>query len=176
MFGESFLICAVFDEDESDKIFTFPNANFNSYPDGKSIMNTDDSNQKIKVSGKLNETNIFLRGGYIVPYQNTWDSYIMNSNKLREERLNLIINIDEFKKSNGTIFFDNDGISPIQRKEYIRVDLSYKQKKLSVNTEKSNIEKYDYNDHILGQIELWRADEIFKINNDKKKEIKVRHM
>ncbi len=175
MFGEAFLICTFYDKDEGEKTFELPNSNFNQYPNGKSVINyekEEENNEKnnnyVKLSGKLDKLHIFLRGGYIVPYQDTFEKYIINSMKLREEKLNLIINVGNNTESKGTIFFDNDGINTIQNKEYIRVDLFYSNKQLDIITEKNNIQKYDYNDNILGKIEIWRADEIFEENIDQK--------
>ena len=174
MFGEAFLICAFYDNNEDEKEFDFPKSNFNKYPSGISIMNYDEGNKKIKLSGKLNKLHIFLRGGFIVPYQNTFNKYILNTIKLREEKLNLIVNIDNFKKSKGVLFFDNDEANTIQNKEYIRVDLNYNEKKLSVNTNMNNMENYYYNDHIIGTIEFLRINEILELNKAKGKDIIIK--
>ena len=128
----------------------------------------------VKLSGKLDKLHIFLRGGYIVPYQDTFEKYILNSMKLREEKLNIIINIDNKNESKGSIFFDNDGINTIKSKEFIRVDLFYSNKQLDIFTNRNNLEKYNYNDNILGKIEMWRADEVFGENIVKKKDKKFK--
>ena len=76
MFGEAFLICPFYNINEKEKSFTLPNSNFNRYPKGESIMNYeegDKQNNIITLSGKLDQLHIFLRGGFIVPYQNTFD-------------------------------------------------------------------------------------------------------
>jgi alpha-glucosidase (family GH31 glycosyl hydrolase) len=177
MFGESFLICAFYDKGEEDQTFELPNSHFNRYPSGKTITNYEkDKNMSnsVKLSGKLDKLHIFLRGGYIVPYQDTFEKYILNSMKLREEKLNIIINIDNKKESKGSIFFDNDGINTIKNKEFIRVDLFYNNKQLDIFTNRNNLEKYNYNDNILGNIEMWRADEVFGENIVKKKDMKFK--
>ena len=174
MFGEAFLICAFYDNNEDEKEFDLPKSNFNRYPTGVSTMNYEEGNKKIKLSGKLDQLHIFLRGGYIVPYQNTFDKYILNTMKLREEKLNLIVNVDNLGKSKGVLFFDNDEINTIANKEYIRVDLYYNEQKLSVSTNKNNLENYNYNDHILGTIEFFRIDEILELNKTKDKDIIIK--
>ena len=88
MFGEAFLICAFYERYEGIKKFNLPNSNFNEYPSGKTILNFNDENKIIKLSGKLDKIYIFLRGGFIVPMQNTFDKFILNSIKLRDEKLN----------------------------------------------------------------------------------------
>jgi alpha-glucosidase (family GH31 glycosyl hydrolase) len=171
MFGEAFLICTFYDNNENEKLFEFPNSNFNKYPEGTNILNYGDNNKAIKLSGELNKVHIFLRGGFIVPYQDTFNKYILNSMKLKEDKLNLIININNLKESKGVVFFDNDGVDTIKKKEYIRVDLVFSEKKLNIYTNKNNLVKYDFNDHILGKIEILRIDEIFKINKENEKDI-----
>jgi len=169
LLGDAFLIYAFNDTNETDKEFSFPKAGFNKYPQGKLLMNKNNKKNKITLSGKLDEINIFLRQGYIIPRQNTFDKYILNTMKLRQENLDLIINIDNSKRSKGVIFFDNDDINVISNKRYIRVDLSFSENKLYVNTNKNNLRKYKYNDNILGIIELWNAKKVYKEIKDAKK-------
>ena len=137
-------------------------------PKKKVVKKKNNRNDYIReISGKLDEIHIFLRGGYIVPYQDVFNKYILNTLKLREEKINLIINIDQYGTSTGVIFFDNDEKDAVNNALYHKVDISYSEKKLTFTTTKNNMEKYDYNDHILGVIEFWRASEVFKIENDK---------
>ena len=176
MFGESFLLCAFYDNNELSKKFKFPNANFNYYQTGKSLVNYNEENNEnkiIELSGKTDEIHLFLRGGFIVPYQNTIDKYILNSQKLRNEKINLIVNVDNDNQSKGIIFFDNNDNDVIKNNTYYRVDLFYEDKKLSFTTFKNNLEKYNFNDHILGKIEFWRISQQIEINNEKENKTKI---
>lgn len=132
-------------------------------------MNNGQENNTIKLSGNLDLLHIFMRGGYIIPYQNTFDKYILNSQKLREEKINLIININDVKQSKGIIFFDNDEVNTIKNKIYYRVDLFFIAKRLVIKTNKNKLKNYKYNDHILGKIELWRVSEIFEMDKEENK-------
>ena len=174
MLGDAFLICAFYKVNEDDKEFILPKTGFNRYPNGKSIIKQKDENRKITLSGKYNEVHIFLREGFIIPKQNTFEKYILNTNKLHEENLDLIINVNSSKQSHGIIFFDNDDIDTIKQKKYYRVELNFTENKLCVVTEKNNLVKYAYNDHILGNIELWNANNVFNdINTNKKLNIEI---
>ena len=173
MFGEAFLICAFYERNEGIKNFYLPNSNFNEYPSGKSILNYGEENRIIDLYGKLDRIYIFLRGGFIVPIQNTFDKFILNSEKLRNEKLNLIINPNEFNESKGEIFFDNDDINTINNKNFYRIDMSFKDNKLDIICNKNNINKYNYNDHIMGKIEIWRANELFEFNNKQDNKTKI---
>ena len=172
MFGEAFLICTFYNISEEEKIFELPDSNFNEYLSGKSIMNNGQENNTIKLSGNLDLLHIFMRGGYIIPYQNTFDKYILNSQKLREEKINLIININDVKQSKGIIFFDNDEVNTIKNKIYYRIDLFFIAKRLVIKTNKNKLKNYKYNDHILGKIELWRVSEIFEMDKEENKDKK----
>ena len=143
-------------------------------PRKKVVKKKNNRDKYVKeLSGKLDEIHIFLRGGYIVPYQDVFNKYILNTLKLREEKINLIINIDPFGSSTGVIFFDNDGKDTVNNALYHKVDISYSEKKMTFTTTKYNMTKYDYNDHILGVIEFWRASEVFKIENEKDDKTKI---
>ena len=138
MLGEALLLCAFFENHEKNKTFIFPNSNFNMYPSGYTVLNyTNDSNYSNKLrkslSGKLNELHLFMRGGYIIPMQDTFDNYVMNTYYLRQQKINLIINPDHEGYSKGTIFFDNDEIDTIELEKYIRINLEFKNKILSVD-------------------------------------------
>jgi alpha-glucosidase (family GH31 glycosyl hydrolase) len=166
MFGEAFLICAFYERNEGAKKFYLPNNNFNEFPSGNTIINYGDENRIIELSGKLDKLYIFLRGGYIVPYQNVFNKYILNSVKLRDEKLNLIINPNDKKESKGVLFFDNDDINTIEKNIYFRINMFFRDKKLAIKCDKNNIDKYNYNDHILEKIEFWRANEIFELKDN----------
>ena len=172
MLGDSFLICPFFDNEENYKEFVFPNSNWNKYPSGENIISyfpeKTDMNRKIKLSGKRNELHIFLRGGHIIPMQNTFGKYIMNTYYLRLEKLNLIINPDHNGQSKGTLFYDNDDYDTLRNSTYLRVELEFKKKILKIKMNNTK-EKYIYKDDILNSIEIWRINEIYNektINKD----------
>jgi len=178
MLGEALLICAFFDNKENDKKFVLPNSHFNLYPSGENILNySKDDNSKLRkktLSGKINELHIFLRGGYIIPMQDTFDKYILNTYFLRRENLNLIINPDEKGNSKGVLFFDNDDIDVINNKKYIRVELEFKNRILKINTNNENNINYEYNNSIVNKIEIWRIDELLNKNEIKKDSIDIK--
>ena len=169
MLGDSFLICPFFDNEENDEDFIFPNSNWNKYPTGENIINyfpeIKDNSRKIRLSGKKEELHIFLRGGYIVPMQNTFGIYIKNTYYLRFIKLNLIINPDQNGQSKGTIFYDNDEPDTLQNNKYLRVELEFKNKILYIKlNDIREKEKYIYRDNILNSIEIWRINEIYEEN------------
>ena len=167
MIGDSILICAFFDNDEKDKEFILPNSNFNLYPLGDHIINYSSNEKDIDqrrktLSGKLEELHIFLIGGSIIPMQDTFDKFILNTYHLKNEKINLIINPDNEGFSKGVIFYDNGEIDSITNNNYIRLDLEFYNKILTIK--KHIKDSYDYNgkDNILNRLEIWRVNELFK--------------
>ena len=180
MLGEALLLCAFFENHEKNKTFIFPNSNFNMYPSGYTVLNyTNDSNYSNKLrkslSGKLNELHLFMRGGYIIPMQDTFDNYVMNTYYLRQQKINLIINPDHEGYSKGTIFFDNDEIDTIELEKYIRVNLEFKNKILSVEVINKKKMDYIFKDNIINRIEIWRMNEIMEFNSKKDNEIVLKY-
>ena len=180
MLGEALLLCAFFENHEKNKTFIFPNSNFNMYPSGYTVVNyTNDSNYSNKLrkslSGKLNELHLFMRGGYIIPMQDTFDNYVMNTYYLRQQKINLIINPDHEGYSKGTIFFDNDEIDTIELEKYIRVNLEFKNKILSVEVINKKKMDYIFKDNIINRIEIWRVNEIMEFNSKKDNEIVLKY-
>ena len=180
MLGEALLLCAFFENHEKNKTFIFPNSNFNMYPSGYTVLNyTNDSNYSNKLrkslSGKLNELHLFMRGGYIIPMQDTFDNYVMNTYYLRQQKINLIINPDHEGYSKGTIFFDNDEIDTIELEKYIRINLEFKNKILSVEVINKKKMDYIFKDNIINRIEIWRVNEIMEFNSKKDNEIVLKY-
>ena len=180
MLGEALLLCAFFENHEKNKTFIFPNSNFNMYPSGYTVVNyTNESNYSNKLrkslSGKLNELHLFMRGGYIIPMQDTFDNYVMNTYYLRQQKINLIINPDHEGYSKGTIFFDNDEIDTIELEKYIRINLEFKNKILSVEVINKKKMDYIFKDNIINRIEIWRVNEIMEFNSKKDNEIVLKY-
>jgi len=173
MFGESFLLCTFYGAGEGLKKFSLPNSNFNEYPSGKSFIDSGKDDNIVELSGKLDKLYLFLRGGSIVPSQNTFDKFILNSLKLRDEKMNIIINPDKLKQGKGVLFFDNDNNDTVMKKTYYRIDLSFNGQKLMIKCNKNNLENYNYNDHFIGKIEIWRIKELFNIDDNKQNSISL---
>jgi len=178
MLGDALLICAFFENNDNDKKFVLPNSHFNLYPSGENILNySKDNNNNLRkktLSGKINDLHIFLRGGYIIPMQDTFNKYILNTYFLRKEKLNLIINPDEKGISKGVLFFDNDDIDVIKNKKYIRVELEFKNEILKINANNENNINYKYNNIIVNKIEIWRINELLNIDEIKKDNINIK--
>ena len=155
MVGDAFILFPIFDEKTDNITVKLPPGKWNYYPSGKMLKEYEDNDRNVTLSGEFDIIHLYMRGGFIVPWQNTFDKYIQNSYYLRQENLNLIINLDENNKANGVLFYDNDGINTIEKKEYMRIDLNYEDDVLNVNTTVKDDFEYQYKDTNIGMLELW---------------------
>ncbi len=155
MIGDAFILFPLFTDDTADITASFPSGKWNQFPYGKVILEESNTNRDVSLSGKLDQIHLYMRGGTIVPWQETFNKYIQNSYYLRQERMNLIINPDKDNKAQGTIFFDNDEAYSLENGDYIRVNLAYENGVLNIDTYKKDSFSYNYYDNILGKIELF---------------------
>ena len=153
MIGDAFILFPIFTDDTSDIIRVFPKGKWFNIINGKMLLNETDE-RSVTLSGAFDIIHLYMRGGMIIPWQNTLDNYIKNSYYLRQNNSNLLIFPDENNKAKGLIFFDNDEVNTIENKEYIRIDLDYENGTLSVNTTMKEGFQYAYKDNIIGKIEL----------------------
>ena len=156
MIGDAFILFPIFTDDTSNINRAFPSGEWRYFPSGKILLNEDDDRTK-ELSGQFDVIHLYMRSGYIVPWQNTFDKYIRNTNYLKQEKLNLIINPDKDNKAKGVIFFDeSDGVDTIANNDYMRIDLSYDNGELIVNSTHREIYYTDPDmDMIIERIDLF---------------------
>ena len=147
----------------------FPNSNFNEFPSGKKIL---DYNKKLKkgkwfyLDGSYNKINLYLRGGYIIPYQNvSYPTKVLSSKHLRERPIDLVINIDENYKAKGNIFYDIDQTDILTNKNFTYIKIYFNLDSIYFNIINKGDFQYIYNDNIINNIVIYRINSIInKIN------------
>ena len=160
MLGDSVYFIPNLNKLDSNYIGYFPNCNFNKFPEGNSFVDYEEGKnmgQFKELNGGYLDINIFLRGGKIIPYQNT--DYVSSTNDLRNIRTTLIINPDQNKKATGFVIYDTDEIDSIEEKIYLHMKLEFNKDLLKftiVNLGRKN----NYDDNIIEDIILYRASEI----------------
>ena len=142
--GDTFLIYPIY-KDETDEIEVYmPKDDWNLFPSGEIYKTKKDwPGGKIKLSGEFNNINIFVRGGKIFPYQNTFDKFIKNTNALLQEKTQLYIIPDsETHIAEGDIIFDNDEYDTLNTSNYYYIHLKFYVN--MINFEIKNEMKTDY--------------------------------
>jgi hypothetical protein len=162
MVGDSIYFIPCLNKEQNDYKGYFPNANFNSIIDFKNVFNYNkDLNNKGDfklLNGNMTTINAFLLGGKIIPLQNT--EKVLNSKDLRGTPINLIINPDQNKYANGNVIFDNDGNDVIKNKDYLDVNIVFKENVITFKLENEIKNKYNYEDNKVKSIIILRADEL----------------
>ena len=155
MIGDAFILFPIFTDDTADVERTFPSGKWNYFPSGKILLKEEDEKRNLILSGEMDVIHLYMRGGFIIPWQDTNSTYIKNSFVLRQNRTNLIINPNKENKAKGLIFYDNDGINTIENDDYMRVDLNYDNGIMNITTTMKEDFQYEYHDNIIGMIELF---------------------
>ena len=163
MVGDSIYFIPCLKKEQSDYKGYFPNANFNSIVDFKSIYNyKPDSNNKgefLFLSGKMTTINAFLLGGRIIPFQNTEN--VLNSKDLRKTPIKLIINPDQNKFAKGNVIFDNDGKDVVKNEDYMDIFIKFEENIVTFKEENMLKEgKYHYGDNKIESVIVLRAKEL----------------
>ena len=133
------------------------------FPEGTKFTDyiEDRTNGQFKeLKGGYLEINLFLRGGKIIPYQNS--SNISSTIDLRYKKTTLIINPDQNIKASGHIIFDNDEIDPILNKTYLHIRVDLDKNFLTFSTLNLGIKNNNNIDDIIESIIFYRASEIKK--------------
>jgi lysosomal alpha-glucosidase len=169
MFGDAFIYYPVYSENEDDIDAYIPNSNWNSFPslDNLITYNPKSKGTDIKLSGKFDIIHLYLRGGYIIPKQETNFPVVLSTNQLRRIGTELIINPDQFFNSEGDIIFD-DGYNNDYSENYLHIKMIFNYNQLLFNRVKE-IREYNYNDIKLTKITYLRTD---YLNRNLKAQIK----
>ena len=163
MVGDSIYFVPCLKKEQNDYKGYFPNANFNSIVDFKSIYNyKPDSNNKgefLFLSGKMTTINAFLLGGRIIPFQNTEN--VLNSKDLRKTPIKIIINPDQNKFAKGNVIFDNDGKDVVKNEDYMDIFIKFEENIVTFKEENILKEgKYHYGDNKIESVIVLRAKEL----------------
>ena len=178
MLGNALRITPVYSDTEEDILTYFPNANWN-YLNGdlrkqynSPTSNSNNSNTTNlypgsyeSLSGKFNNVNIFIKGGSILPRQETvLPTKVLRTNELRRRPTELLISLDHNKEAVGEIIFD-DGYNrdSVKNKDYYHAEIEYKNNALKFNVINSMKTEYKYKDNIISKVEIFNY--VMPMNN-----------
>ena len=169
MVGDSIYFIPCLNKDQKKYEGYFPNSNFNSIVNFKNVLSYRENKKEgvfLNLDGNFTAINAYLRGGKIIPFQNTQKVY--NSRDLRFTPISLIINPDHKKYSEGSVIYDNDNKDVIKNKDYM--DIFIKLENNIINFERKNMPKSDnsqkYTDNKVESVIILRAKEL-EVNLEK---------
>jgi alpha-glucosidase (family GH31 glycosyl hydrolase) len=161
MLGDALILFPVFDLNTNDKKVQFPYGNWNRFQNGNKII-FDNENMTVELSGEYEDIHLFIRGGFIVPFQDCFGkTYIKNTHYLLQEKINFVINPSKENNAKGDVIFDNDEIDSLERKKFMRVFIEFKgnEGKIIFNAEKNFLVDYLFKDNIIGIIKILNQNE-----------------
>ena len=98
-----------------------------------------------------------MRGGKIIPYQNTADKFIPNTKALNNEKTELYIIPDSVNHmASGDIIFDNDEVDTISKKNYYYININFSEKTLIFDTKNSMTSSYNNQDIYISKLKFFR--------------------
>ena len=161
MLGDSLYFIPNLNKLDSNYIGYFPNCNFNKFPEGNSFVDYEQGRnigQFKELNGGYLDINIFLRGGKIIPYQNT--DGVSSTNDLRNIRTSLIINPDHNKQASGFVIYDTDEIDSIEKKIYLHMKVEFDKDLLKFSIMNLGRKYNNFDEDIIEDIILYRASEL----------------
>jgi alpha-glucosidase (family GH31 glycosyl hydrolase) len=161
MFGKAFLMIPIYSDKEDSIISYFPNANWNNFPSGKNIVNYNNTVGGVEVilNGSFDVIHLYMRGGQIIPRQETLNPRVLTTNQLRRIPTEIIINPDQNNYAEGEIIFD-DGYLPnvIEDKDYFQVKIFFNYNAITFKRINKLHSIYKYNDINISKIVIFRSE------------------
>ena len=158
MIGDAFLIYPIYKNETDDVEVYLPKDDWNIFPTGEIYKTKKDwTGGKIKLSGEFNNINIFMRGGQIFPFQNTFNKFIANSKALSKEKTELYIIPDsETHIASGDIIFDNDEYDTLTTKNYYYIHVDFYNNAMTFNVKNKMITEYNNKDIYVSKMKFFR--------------------
>ena len=158
MIGDSFIIYPIYKNETDDIEVYMPKDDWNIFPTGEIYKSKGNwTGGKIKLSGEYNKIHIFMRGGKIFPYQNTFNKFIPNSKALNKEKTELYIIPDsETHIANGDIIFDNDEYDTLSSKNYYYIHIEFYMNMMLFSTNNEMKTNYENKDIYVSKLKFFR--------------------
>jgi len=167
MIGDAFLIYPVYKNETDDIEVYMPKDDWSIFPTGEIFKTKGNwTGGNITLSGEFNKIHIFMRGGQIFPYQNTFNKFIPNSQALTKENTQLYIIPDsETHIASGDIIFDDDKPDTLTSGNYYYIHIDFYTNMLifSVNNEMKSA--YENRDVHISKLKFFRMK--YLIENEK---------
>ena len=158
MIGDSFIIYPIYKNETDDIEVYMPKDDWNIFPTGEIYKSKGNwTGGRIKLSGEYNKIHIFMRGGKIFPYQNTFNKFIPNSKALNKEKTELYIIPDsETHIANGDIIFDNDEYDTLSSKNYYYIHIEFYMNMMIFSTNNEMKTNYENKDIYVSKLKFFR--------------------
>ena len=126
MIGDALILYPNFNDETFNISVYLPKDDWFSFPNGEIVRNKSEKSGQISLSGEFGNINIFMRGGHILPYQETFKSFVANSHKLHNISTELIIIPDSNSHfAKGDLIFDDDSYNTLEENNYYYINIKF---------------------------------------------------
>lgn len=148
LWGPAFMISPVLEDKQRSVDAYIPNTRWYDYHTGAEVKARG---AWVNLPAPLEYINLHVRGGYIIPWQETAN----NTDYSRKKFMGLLVALDDFGKAHGNLFWDDgESIDSIEKKDYFLGTFS-----ADKNTVSSAITTNNYlsstNPLLLGHVYIW---------------------
>ena len=166
MLGDAFLIYPIYHDEENDIEVYMPKDDWSIFPSGEIYKTKKDwEGGKVTLSGEFFKIQIFMRGGQIFPYQNTFTKFIPNTNALQKEKTELYIIPDsDTHIASGDIIFDNDEYNTLTNGNYYYIHMDFYTDRMTFSINHEMYEAYNNKDIYISKLKFFRMK--YLIEND----------
>ena len=158
MLGDTLLIYPIFKEETDNIAVYMPSDDWSKFPSGDTYKSRREwYGGTIRLSGEFDQIHVFMRGGKILPYQNTLDKYVPNTKALNNEKTELYIIPDSVNHmASGDIIFDNDDYDTISTKNYYYININFSDRRLIFDTKNAMTSSYNNQDIYISKLKFFR--------------------
>jgi alpha-glucosidase (family GH31 glycosyl hydrolase) len=166
MLGDALLVSPVLSLKEDNINAYFPNANWNEFPSGRNLkdFNTtqDAGGNYFNLTGKFTSLNVHLRGGAILPYQDT--TSVTRTRHLQNTKTSFYVNPDQNLSASGRVVFD-DGISfdTISANKYAFTNINLQNTSLLFSS--TDFDSYNNTDIYIDKVVFFRGNSYSNYKN-----------
>ena len=163
MIGESLILYPNFNNETNNISVYMPKGDWYAYPNGEMIKNKNEDGGIINLSGEFGKINLFMKGGHVIPFQNTFDEFIPNTYKLHEKPTELIIMPDsENHYAEGELIFDDDSYDTLKEKNYYYIKIKFIYYSLFFDINEKMKSSYENKDIYISKIKFLNMKHIFE--------------
>ena len=146
MIGDALIIYPIFSDETFFINVYLPKWDWYTFPSGEEIRNKNEAGF-ITLSGEFDNINIFMRGGYILPFQDTSVKFIPNSYQLHNESTQLIIITNsESHEAEGELIFDDNSFNTLETNNYYHIKIKFFYNTLDFYTYETMKTSYNFKD------------------------------
>jgi alpha-glucosidase (family GH31 glycosyl hydrolase) len=166
MIREAIILYPAFTDETMNLEVYLPKDDWYFFPSGQNFRNQTQEGGIFSLSGVFTNINIFMRGGYIIPYQDTSNKYIQNTHYLHKEKTELLIIPDsEAHLASGEVIFDNDNYNTLAKSNYYYIKMNFIYNTVFFENFQTMSDDYTNKDLYISKLKFFRMKYLYDEGN-----------